>query len=205
MKDIQCACTMIVSQYHVRAGKHTFWVTREHKAPCGRPCSLSPGSLVGDCHIPGKCELCPTQRKPRRGPRVRVKAEATASPILGQLTANEVRVLNYAITARLDEGRYWVHAPIISKDLMIPDATVRGTLRRLAVRGMMCQDMPSRAWQINLPKNVTYQELKPDGPRNQKTDVSDGNARNVGTGAGQDPEVGNLDPANPQPTDQAGT
>lgn len=158
MKDIQCACLVIVTQYHVRAGQCTFWVTREHKAPCGRPCSLSPGSLVGDCHIPGKCELCPTHAKPRRGPRPRVKAEATTSPILGGLTVNEVKVLRYTIDARVLQARHWVHAPVISKDLMIPDATVRGTLRRLAVRGIMCQDMESRAWKLTT--NANSEELR---------------------------------------------
>ncbi len=161
LKDIQCECLLVVTQYHVRAGKQTFWVTREHKAPCGRPCSLSPGSLVGDCHIPGKCPLCPTQSDRRRAPRPRVKAQVTTSPILGTLTINEVRVLRYTIEARLVQARSWVHAPVIGKDLMIPEATVRGTLRRLAVRGIMRQDQASKAWQLNLPGNVHTNELVP--------------------------------------------
>lgn len=162
-KDIECACGSITSQYHLRSGRTTVWVSKEHKAPCGRPCALSPGSLVGDVHVPGKCELCPTQRKGRKAPRPRVKSETTASPILGQLTINEARVLNYALQARLMEARHWIHAPIISADLKIPDATVRGTLRRLAVRGVVRQEPTSRAWQLTLPANARHEELMPRG------------------------------------------
>jgi len=90
-----------------------------------------------------------------------VKAQVTTSPILGTLTINEVRVLRYTIEARVAQARHWVHAPLIGRDLMIPDATVRGTLRRLAVRGMMRQDQASKAWQLNLPGKVSHQELVP--------------------------------------------
>ncbi len=141
------------------------WVSVEHNAWCGLPCfgAAAPGSAfkTENVHIRGKCPHCPTPTRQSRGPRSRVTSAVTASPILGMLTVNEVRVINYTITARLEAARHWVHAVIIGPDLKMPDATVRGTLKRLAARGIMRQDKASRAWTLNMPASVSHAELKP--------------------------------------------
>lgn len=157
-KDVECVCGKVTSQYHVRAGGQTFWVTKEHKAPCGRPCSLSPGSTGGDCHMPGKCELCPTPSGSRRGPRARVKSETNASPILGPLTVNEVRIMHYLMDQVVISDIRWVTNQRIGNALGIPDTTVRGTFRRLAVRGLVFQHK-NKAWHINLSIAVKASEL----------------------------------------------
>lgn len=158
-RDIQCGCTVIVKQHQYVVDKCKFWVAKEHKAPCGRPCATSPGSLVGDCHITGQCELCPTHAASRKRPRARVSSVATASPILGQLTVNEVRIIHYMMRRAIDLDIRYTTNRDLALSLRMPDATIRGTLRRLALRGIVFQNKSARQWHINLSIGVGRSEL----------------------------------------------
>lgn len=46
----------------------------------------------------------------------------------------------------------------ICRDLQMPDATARGTFRRLAIRGTVRQ-RKDRAWELNIHADAPYEEL----------------------------------------------
>jgi len=159
VRDTQCECGTIVRQNQLLADSCRIWVTKEHQAPCGKPCSHSPGSLVGDCHITGQCELCPTQLKPRKPPRARVSAEVTTSPILGPLTVNEVRIIAHMLNHVKTTDKRTNALKDVRLALQMPDATVRGTFRRLAARGIVRQ-LESHEWLLNIPASMSVEEMK---------------------------------------------
>jgi hypothetical protein len=129
------------------------WIMAEHKTACGAICSPA--------HA-GACPVCPTQSAARRPPRPRHKSEVTASAILGQLSASELRVLHTMLYMGVKDmrvlpnqpGWLWLRTLDIKNTVGLRDATVRDSLRRLAARGVAIQNRNTRRWRVNLPDGM---------------------------------------------------